>query len=355
MKKQVKDLRDKSLITFEDQDVQKLELEKGGDDDHRRARRRASTGASRSPASYPADPAEMRALLASVRGLRADDFVSDDAARRSRQVRPHRAAAPGRGLDRQGRGAEDAAPRRVQGRRPQQEERLRQARRAADRRDAPRLRDQEPRQEPQHAPRQDRRSRSRRIKRRSSRSRARTATASRSRSATAPGTSRSPVRAPSARRPSRASSTTSPASKAPTSSPRTRRSTSASTGSATPDMTVVVSDADGKALGDADRRARARARRRPEREGVRRPPSGSGIVYSVKPFVYDRIDKKLRRFPRAAEAVAGAGRAPARRRRRRGAAVAGAASKAATTRDGEDWATRSRRSRRRLDGDGGDE
>jgi hypothetical protein len=73
----VKDLRDKSLITFEDQDVQKLELAKGDativvervDPDHWRIT---------APASYPADPAEMRALLASIRGLRVDDFVSDE-------------------------------------------------------------------------------------------------------------------------------------------------------------------------------------------------------------------------------------------------------------------------------------
>ena len=32
-----------------------------------------------SPAEYPADSAEVRALLASLRGLRADEFVSDDA------------------------------------------------------------------------------------------------------------------------------------------------------------------------------------------------------------------------------------------------------------------------------------
>jgi hypothetical protein len=79
MMKQVKDLRDKSLVTFEDHDVQKLELEKDGtviaaervDGDQWRITK---------PGSYPADSAEIRALLASVRGLRADDFVSDDAA-----------------------------------------------------------------------------------------------------------------------------------------------------------------------------------------------------------------------------------------------------------------------------------
>jgi len=79
MKKQVKDLRDKSLMTFEDQDVQKVELQKG---DTTIAVERLDPERWRitAPASYPGDPAEMRALLASIRGLRADDFVNDDPA-----------------------------------------------------------------------------------------------------------------------------------------------------------------------------------------------------------------------------------------------------------------------------------
>jgi hypothetical protein len=77
-KKQVKDLRDKTVIAFEDTEVQKLELRhdqgaivvehEGGD-------RWTITA----PARYPADSGEMRALLASLRGLRADDFVSEEA------------------------------------------------------------------------------------------------------------------------------------------------------------------------------------------------------------------------------------------------------------------------------------
>ena len=77
MKKDVKDVRDKSMMTFEDQDVQKLELAKAStaitvervDADRWRIT---------APASYPADPAEIRALLASLRGVRAEDFVTDD-------------------------------------------------------------------------------------------------------------------------------------------------------------------------------------------------------------------------------------------------------------------------------------
>jgi hypothetical protein len=79
MKKQVKDVRDKSLMTFEDHDVQKLELAKDGT---AIAIERADPERWRitAPGTYPADPAEMRALLASIRGLRIDDFVSDDPA-----------------------------------------------------------------------------------------------------------------------------------------------------------------------------------------------------------------------------------------------------------------------------------
>lgn len=79
MKKQVKDLRDKTLLTFEDQDVKKVELTKAGSTialEHGEGDKWRIT----SPGTYPADAAEIRALLASIRGLRADDFVSDDPA-----------------------------------------------------------------------------------------------------------------------------------------------------------------------------------------------------------------------------------------------------------------------------------
>ena len=78
MKKQVKDLRDKTVITFEDQEVQKIELARAGGPvvlERQEGDRWQITA----PASYPADGAEIRALLASIRGIRADDFVSDDA------------------------------------------------------------------------------------------------------------------------------------------------------------------------------------------------------------------------------------------------------------------------------------
>ena len=79
MKKQVKDLRDKTVIAFDDAEVQKLALS------HEQSAivvEREGAGdrwTITAPARYPADGAEMRALLASIRGLRADDFVSEDA------------------------------------------------------------------------------------------------------------------------------------------------------------------------------------------------------------------------------------------------------------------------------------
>ncbi|MCC6847722.1 MAG: DUF4340 domain-containing protein [Deltaproteobacteria bacterium] len=78
MKKQVKDLRDKSLVSFEDADVRKVEITKAGATIT--AERDGDAWRITQPGAYPADPAEVRALLASIRGLRTEDFVSDDAA-----------------------------------------------------------------------------------------------------------------------------------------------------------------------------------------------------------------------------------------------------------------------------------
>jgi len=80
LKKQIRDLRDKTIITFEDQDVQQLELTRGSDAPLILDRLDAERWRITAPASFPADSAEVRALLASLRGIRADDFVSDDAA-----------------------------------------------------------------------------------------------------------------------------------------------------------------------------------------------------------------------------------------------------------------------------------
>ncbi len=78
MKKDVKDLRDKSVIAFQDPEVQKLEIARAdGTIDVERDGERWNVTA---PAQYRADDAEMRSLLASLRGVRASDFASDDPA-----------------------------------------------------------------------------------------------------------------------------------------------------------------------------------------------------------------------------------------------------------------------------------
>jgi hypothetical protein len=81
VKKELKDLRDKTVIAFDDAQVQKVVLAHGGGDTIT-IERQGEGDAWRitAPAAHAADAAEMRALLASIRGIRADDFVSDDAA-----------------------------------------------------------------------------------------------------------------------------------------------------------------------------------------------------------------------------------------------------------------------------------
>lgn len=78
MKKEIKDLRDKTVIAFADGEVRQIEIsgptgtiviERRGEED---------SWEITAPARYPADSSEVRALLASARGLRAVDFVSDD-------------------------------------------------------------------------------------------------------------------------------------------------------------------------------------------------------------------------------------------------------------------------------------
>src|SRR5262249_34764675 len=76
-------------------------------------------------------------------------------------------------------------------------------------------------------------------------------------------------------------------------------------GLATPDMIVVVSGADGKPIGTLI------GARGPEPAGDPNAKAfvsavGSGIVYVVKPFVYDRIDKKRADFRDAPKPSPGA-------------------------------------------------
>jgi len=75
MDKQVKDLRDKTIVSFADHDVHKVEIAGDGKDvalvqtDNRWTIER--------PASYAADAAAMRSFLSALRSLRAVDFATD--------------------------------------------------------------------------------------------------------------------------------------------------------------------------------------------------------------------------------------------------------------------------------------
>jgi hypothetical protein len=75
MDKQVKDLRDKTIIAFDDKDVQKLQLRADGKD----LTLVQKDGAWRieQPDAYPADAAAVRNFLSSLRAMRALDFPAD--------------------------------------------------------------------------------------------------------------------------------------------------------------------------------------------------------------------------------------------------------------------------------------
>jgi hypothetical protein len=79
LNKQVKDLRDKQLLVFQDDDVTRVEIQPAG---------RTPTTLVRAdkdswkvePGAYPADATEVRSYLASLRGARATDFPDDSPA-----------------------------------------------------------------------------------------------------------------------------------------------------------------------------------------------------------------------------------------------------------------------------------
>lgn len=77
MVKKLGDLRDKRILTFEDQDVTWMTLTAGADTLVLERADANADWAITAPAAYPADGSEVRALLASARGLRANDFVTD--------------------------------------------------------------------------------------------------------------------------------------------------------------------------------------------------------------------------------------------------------------------------------------
>jgi hypothetical protein len=74
VKKEVKDLRDKTIIDFDDGAVRAITLSKRGTPPIE-LKRTDDTWSITAPAAFPADPAEVRSLLSSLRGLRAQDFV----------------------------------------------------------------------------------------------------------------------------------------------------------------------------------------------------------------------------------------------------------------------------------------
>lgn len=73
MKKEVKDLRNKVIVDFKDEDVQKIEIE-GGDAPIEIARDGSSWKIEK-PQALRADDAELRTFLSSLRSIRAQDFV----------------------------------------------------------------------------------------------------------------------------------------------------------------------------------------------------------------------------------------------------------------------------------------
>lgn len=83
MLKEPHDLRDKRVLIFEDQDVQRIGLVHAGEGEVETLvleRPDANTDWQiTAPAKYAADGSETRALLSSTRGIRITDFVSDEA------------------------------------------------------------------------------------------------------------------------------------------------------------------------------------------------------------------------------------------------------------------------------------
>ena len=78
MKREVKDLRDKKIIDFKDEEVQSIEL--AGAPGTVDLARDGTDWKITQPKTLKADPVEVRTLLASIKGVRAEDFVDDPAA-----------------------------------------------------------------------------------------------------------------------------------------------------------------------------------------------------------------------------------------------------------------------------------
>ncbi len=78
MDKQLKDLRDKQILQFNDADVRKISIIGGGHD--LVLTKSDDTWTLDKPGPYPADAGTVRSLLSSLRSMRATDFPADDAA-----------------------------------------------------------------------------------------------------------------------------------------------------------------------------------------------------------------------------------------------------------------------------------
>ncbi len=78
MDKKVKDLRDKTIITFADKDVNKIELQGEGKDI--RLTQKDDTWSIEQPGPYAADASAMRSFLSTLRAMRATDFPDDQPA-----------------------------------------------------------------------------------------------------------------------------------------------------------------------------------------------------------------------------------------------------------------------------------
>lgn len=74
VKKELKDVRDKTILSFTDDEVQAIALTRNGSPAVRLERNDGQWSIAE-PAPYKADPAEVRSFLSALRGIRAQDFV----------------------------------------------------------------------------------------------------------------------------------------------------------------------------------------------------------------------------------------------------------------------------------------
>src|SRR5439155_26495216 len=76
LNKQVKDLRDKQVLTFKDEDVTRVDIKPQAEDAVTLVRKDKDAWTV-APGDHPADPTEVRSYLSSLRATRATDFPDD--------------------------------------------------------------------------------------------------------------------------------------------------------------------------------------------------------------------------------------------------------------------------------------